>query len=348
MEYYLSSFLLILIGFSSFCTSVVNYLSHEELNNIILRNYKSAQYLQQLRLEFETNIVSFSMIEFGLLIFYGASTSYMIFSLFPDFLTASLIFLVIMIITITIRYISQALGMKHANAVAEKISVFIYYYSRLIRPLYFTITKITEMIVGNSNDDLGRDDINSIVESAHEDGAIDADEYRILRNIMNFSDVYVGDVMTPRTVLFTLESDITIEQALNYQEIKMYSRIPIWEGESIDDNLVGYVLSKDIYQAALAGKTNVKIREYSRELTTINEEAPLDSALELLLNKRQHLFIVVDEYGGVIGLITMEDVLETILGVEIVDEADRFVDLRHLAKQKRDERISGLNIKNDE
>ena len=108
----------------------------------------------------------------------------------------------------------------------------------------------------------------------------------------------------------------------------------------MDTGVIGYVMSRDILHSALSGKTDKSLRDFSREVYFIPENAPLDNALDRFLKRRQHLFVVVDEYGGVEGLLTMEDVLETMLGVEIVDEADRFVDMRLLAKQRRDRRIS--------
>jgi len=128
-------------------------------------------------------------------------------------------------------------------------------------------------------------------------------------------------------------------------ELMQYSRFPIWEGNSLDDDVVGYVLSADILRAALTGKSNTKLRSLSREVYIIPENAELDDALDMFLRRRQHQFVVVDEYGGVEGLITMEDVLETILGVEIVDEVDKVVDLRMVAKQRRDKRIASLTGK---
>lgn len=159
---------------------------------------------------------------------------------------------------------------------------------------------------------------------------------------MNFSEVLVSDVMTPRTVIFSCEADKIIDDVIKMPELQMYSRFPIWEGESVDDGVIGYVMSKDILLAALNGKNNLSLRDFCREVYFIPENARLDIALERFLNRRQHLFIVVDEYGGVEGLITMEDVLETILGTEILDEVDKVADLRQLAKQRRDSRIASI------
>ncbi|MCX8054782.1 MAG: CBS domain-containing protein [Ignavibacteria bacterium] len=185
-------------------------------------------------------------------------------------------------------------------------------------------------------------EIEDAVESARDEGSLDDGEYRILKNIIKFNEILVSDVMTPRTVVFSCNANNTVEQTVFLPEIRMYSRFPVWEGETIDDGVIGYVMSRDILYAALKGKMNLTLKDFIREVYYIQENAPLDSALDLFLERKQHLFIVVDEYGGIEGLITMEDVLETILGTEIVDEADKVVDMRLLAKQKRDKRISSF------
>ena len=121
----------------------------------------------------------------------------------------------------------------------------------------------------------------------------------------------------------------------------MYSRFPVYEGNDLD-SVCGYVITKDVLRAALAGRNGVELVKLKRDVKFIPENVTLERALEQFLGERYHMFMVVDEHGGVEGLLTMEDVLETMLGVEIVDEADHVVDLRQLAKQQRDARIARL------
>lgn len=206
---------------------------------------------------------------------------------------------------------------------------------------------LAEKIGGRKVDEDTREELDAMVETAHDEGSIETSEYRILKNIIKFKEVFVSDIMTPRTVVISLNADKTIEEVINNNGLKMYSRIPIWEGESLDKGLLGYILSKDILQAALSGKTNLTLREFIRTINYIPENVELDVALDHFLNNKQHLMAVIDEYGGFDGLITMEDVLETILGVEIMDEADRIEDLRSLAIKKRDKRIS-IFMKNNQ
>jgi CBS domain containing-hemolysin-like protein len=179
-----------------------------------------------------------------------------------------------------------------------------------------------------------------LVEVARREGALQAEEYRLVINLMRLRQIRVSDVMTPRTVMVSCPVDIPLRDALRRPELRIYSRIPVWEEEP--DTIIGYVLTKELLWAAWEGRVELPVRDFVREVHFLPEHLELDHALELFLQKRQHLFVVVDEYGGVEGVLTLEDIMETLLGVEIVDEADHVADLRELAKQLREERIARL------
>ncbi len=188
--------------------------------------------------------------------------------------------------------------------------------------------------------DLARQELSAVVESARREGVLEPEEYRLVTNLMRLRNIRVSDIMTPRMVMATCPVDIPVRDALQMPELRTYSRIPVWEGEP--DTIVGYVLTKELLWAALEGKGELPVREFVREVAFMPEHVEVDRALETFLQKRQHLFVVVDEYGGIEGVVTLEDIMETLLGVEIVDEADRVPDLRELAKQLREERIARM------
>jgi len=218
---------------------------------------------------------------------------------------------------------------------------------QVARPLVQFISFLLERLhIHRSHDDAREqvaEELSAIMEEAVEEGTLEAGEVRILQNIMRVREVHVEDVMTPRNVIAGLPAEMPISQAASLMELQTYSRLPVWEGSSMD-NIIGYVLSRDVLVAALRGNGNHPVRSLLRPVVFIPENVSLDRALEEFLQRRQHLFIVVDEYGGVEGLLTLEDVLETILGAEIVDEADRVVDLRQLAQQRRDRRIAQQSL----
>jgi CBS domain containing-hemolysin-like protein len=244
------------------------------------------------------------------------------------------------------KTVASFLGARFGDRSLRTLSVLVSIALFLGRPFVFAQRTLMRMTHTESDEEEAREELEALVETAREEGALDAGEYRILTNIMRFSSVEVSDVMTPRTVVFGVSEDTTVGDAVKMPELHMYSRFPIFEGESLDD-VTGYVMTKDILRAALAGRHSVALTKLKRAVQFIPENSTLDQALEQFLQQKQHLFMVVDEYGGIEGILTMEDVMETILGAEIVDEADHVVDLRALAKQRRDRRVAELGSKRD-
>jgi CBS domain containing-hemolysin-like protein len=241
--------------------------------------------------------------------------------------------------------VPRALGERYAVQAVPFTAASVSALLVIMKPFVQVIRQFYAVVVPPHHEESTREEIDEIIESAHEEGSLDAGEYKILKNMMRFSDVQVSDVMTPRTVVFSCVADTPVREAMLLPEVRHYSRIPVCETDDLD-SVMGYVLAKDILWSLVNGKPNLTLRELVREVYFIPENIQLDRALENFLNRREHLFIVVDEYGGVEGLLTMEDVMETLLGAEILDEADRITNLRQLAKQRRDQRIAMLRAQN--
>lgn len=253
---------------------------------------------------------------------------------------ATLVYLISIVILKTFAY---SLGLRYAERLAVATGRVIGFTAWTSTPLNIILTLIKSKIIPPPDEESSREEFDALVDEARDEGTLDADEYRLLKNIMNISEVMTSDVMTPRTVVFGCDAESTVGKAVAMPELQMFSRFPIWENND-SDNIIGYAITKDVLKSALDGKSSKLMRELVREVYFIPENAPLAKALEQFLKRRQHLFVVVDEYGGVEGLITMEDVMEAILGTEIVDENDRIIDLRELAKNRRDKRVALLQI----
>ncbi len=342
MEFFIFGLFVFLSLLAAFQIGIVSYLSQEKILEIVESDYKSAQFLRKLKTEFDYDFNGFNLLE---LIFFTLATillANLFYIYIRDYLFSSLYVAAYLSLYLLLRTVIKSYGIRKSDTLAIRLKWLLQLYYFMYFPIYSVLNPLRKIIEGVKDAEESREEINELVESAHEEGAIDIGEYRILKNIMNFSEVLVSDVMTPRTVIFSCEADKIIDEVIKMPELQMYSRFPIWEGESVDDGVIGYVMSKDILLAALSAKNNMTLRDFCREVYFIPENARLDIALERFLNRRQHLFIVVDEYGGVEGLITMEDVLETILGTEILDEVDKVADLRQLAKQRRDSRIASI------
>jgi CBS domain containing-hemolysin-like protein len=149
--------------------------------------------------------------------------------------------------------------------------------------------------------------------------------------------------MTPRTVSFTLPVELTVKEAQQELEMKHYSRIPVYAEDNED--IIGIVMRRSIYEELAAGRTETKLTELMRPVHFVLDSVTLDKVLRNFLERRDHLFVAVDEYGGISGLVSLEDVLEEILGKEIVDETDRVDDMQRLAREKRKQLGKGKLLK---
>lgn len=289
----------------------------------------------------EKSIVSASFLFFELLFYFIAIQLIALYTVFLSLFWGDLFKIIPLILMITVfilRVTLHSVGGKFANKLFlsfYKLIGILYKLFRFSGVFYFWYKRR----ILNTEGEATIEDIQEVVESAHEEGTIQTGEYKIFTNVIKFNQVPVADVMTPRTVIFSCNANMTVEEAIKQPEIKIYSRFPIYEGNSLDDKVVGYVMSKDVFQAALNNKMSSKLKEFARDIFFIPENVSLDDALNQFLSKRQHIFLVVDEFGGIEGLLTMEDLIETILGEEIIDEADKYIDLREVAKNKRQNRL---------
>jgi len=191
-----------------------------------------------------------------------------------------------------------------------------------------------------------REEFTAMAELGEEEGVFEEKESRILRNLFRFNSLRVKDVMTPRTVVFDLPEDKTIGQVVDEHDEFRFSRIPVYEDDP--DDVTGYVLKDEMLLRAAQEEHDIYLEEIAREILVVRETLPLPDLLERLLDRLEHIALVVDEYGGVAGVVTMEDVVETLLGLEIVDEADSVEDMQALARQQWFKRARELGMVSDE
>jgi CBS domain containing-hemolysin-like protein len=329
---------LLLLGLlTMFMNGVVASFTQEQYNFIIETNPNSI--IKKIWQQYDAIIYSLLAIDAILVLFalfiYGVSESTTAPLQFIIFAKAFMLIVIVIIAHLFTFYLGKRLSEK----LLLKWSRMIYIVAMPLVPLTKRFLSVVIKISGKEKDDITIEEITDLFEEAREEGSLDDEEYRLLKNVMNFNDVLVSDVMTPRIVLFSCEANVTVAEAIEMPELQMYSRFPIWEGDSLDDEILGYVTTKEIFSAALSGKLDSKLKSFSRKISFIPENSELGKTLETFLVNKHQLSLVVDEYGGVEGLITMEDIIETMLGVEIVDEADKVVDLRVLAKKRREIRL---------
>jgi len=191
-----------------------------------------------------------------------------------------------------------------------------------------------------------REEFTAMAELGEEEGVFEEKESRILRNLFRFNSLRVKDVMTPRTVIFDLPEDTTIGDVVEEYDEFRFSRIPVYDDDP--DDITGYVLKDEMLLRAAQEEFDVSLAEISRDILVVHETLPLPDLLERLLDRLEHIALVVDEYGGVAGVVTMEDVVETLLGLEIVDEADSVEDMQALARKQWFQRARELGMVSEE
>ncbi len=165
-------------------------------------------------------------------------------------------------------------------------------------------------------------------------GTLNEDEASVIQNILSLGTKSVREVMTPRTVLYSLNGELTATEALKEKQIFTHSRIPVYFTDKED--IAGIIHRRDVVSAMVEQKLDQKLEELMRPVDFVLDTDPLEEVLKSFLAGQQHLYIVVDEFGALSGIITLEDVLEEILGKEIVDEFDEATDMRELAKRRRE------------
>ncbi|MFN3169519.1 MAG: CNNM domain-containing protein [Hyphomicrobiales bacterium] len=205
-------------------------------------------------------------------------------------------------------------------------------------PLVWMSQWITRLLTrGKIEAEVSRDEITALATAGQRLGVVEEDETRIVANLFRLPEIAIKEVMTPRTVIEHVRADATITEVLAERDVFTHSRLPV-TGQTIDE-VRGFALTRDLLLAAVRGKGEQTVQDFSRDITRVTEATDLDTLLDSLMDQDAHIALVEDDYGGTAGLVTMEDVLETLLGTEIMDEHDKAADLRKVAraraKQKR-------------
>jgi CBS domain containing-hemolysin-like protein len=214
-----------------------------------------------------------------------------------------------------------------------KLMVLFLKYTGIMWLLQLTTKAIGKSAHMNS---ITREDFVAITETAEQEGVFEPSEGQYIKSLMGFNDIVVQEIMTPRSVMFMAQMDMSIEQFFNENPELRYSRIPIY-GENRDD-VKGYVLKDQILATLIHKKPETHLIDLNRELEVVPVDKPINQMFEQMIGTKEHIALVVDDYGNVQGLVTMEDIIETMLGLEIMDESDKVADMQALARRNWERR----------
>ena len=236
--------------------------------------------------------------------------------------------------------IPKTLGAVYWRGLAPLVGRVLPWLIWITIPLVWLSQGITKLIArGKKESAVSREEIAALAQIGHEEGVFDQSESRILASILRFNELTARDVMTPRTVTVAFEDDTPLAEVA---EQKTFSRVPLYDN-TLDD-VTGYVLRDEVLAAVAEGQGDAPAKTLRRDVLTVADDLPLPKVFEQLLDRQEHLAVVSGEYGGTSGVVTVEDVIETLLDVEIVDEVDAEQDMQAAARKRWETRARKLGL----
>lgn len=230
--------------------------------------------------------------------------------------------------------IPKTAGVVYARSLAPFVALPLKGLVKFMGPAIWLSSHITDLIARNkTQDSVSSDELKTMARLSLRTGGIKQYQKSVIENILSLDTRTAKDVMTPRTVIFSLSEHLTVEEAITKSARWEHSRFPVYDKDGEDT--VGIVLTKELFIALAEGKQDTPLTELMKPVHFVVESAKLNNVMMDFMGSKQKLFLVIDEYGGLSGLISLEDILEEILGREIIDETDQVTDKRELARQRR-------------
>lgn len=250
--------------------------------------------------------------------------------------------LTILILVFT-EIIPKTIGTQFWRNLA-KISFFVIKAMIIITyPLVIMSAFITRMISSDKKEQTtSREEIAAMASIGANEGLFSDKENRIIQNILKLKNVKVTEIMTPRVVVAVANENVSLQEFLKSKDYLKFSRIPVFSGN--DENITGYVFRQEVFENLAEDKHNLCLKDIKRNILIVPSSIVLFSLWEKLLEKKEHIALIVDEYGGLDGIVTMEDIIETLLGLEIVDEKDTVADMQKFARERWKTRQAKYNL----
>jgi CBS domain containing-hemolysin-like protein len=237
-----------------------------------------------------------------------------------------------LMILIFSEIIPKTIGTNYWRSLAIPASVIIRGMIFISFPLVWILERMQRMISSRSTQvSVSREDISAMVSVATEEEVIEKEEKKMIQNLLKLDELTAHEIMTPSAVVEMAEGSMTIKEF--YDSDLSHSRIPVYDEEN-DEYVIGYVLRQEILEKMAEDKFNTRLHDILRPIMTFTEDDSVADIWERLLEKKEHISVILDEYGSVRGIVTLEDVIETMLGQEIVDERDEVVDMQEYAKEQ--------------
>lgn len=248
------------------------------------------------------------------------------------------------LILVCSEIIPKTLGIHYWRQLCIPVAYLCRFFIWATYPLLLIALCITRLLTPKkSAATVSREEIAAMTDIGVKEGVFDANESKIINNLIKLKSIKVHSIMTPRTVVLAAPEDLTLEEFFKKKDFLRYSRIPIYK-ESVDD-ITGFVLKSDILLHLANDDKQAKLRAIKRPIACCYEHTSILRFYDQMISRKEQIALVIDEYGGLEGIVTMEDVLETILGLEITDETDANIDMQLLAKEQWEKRAAKMGVK---
>jgi len=242
------------------------------------------------------------------------------------------------VVTLLILYVSEiipkTIGALYWKKLLIPSAYLISFLVTITTPFTWVSSLLTNYISKNKkhHSNFSRDEIMAVVAMGEKEGSILSKESDLIENLLKLKNIKAKDIMTPRSVVFALPATTTIEDAIEDDRMYIHSRIPIF-GETLDD-VVGIVFNQRILEESVEDHDTITLEHIAHEVHMVSENLPVPNLIDQFIKRKTHLFVVFDSYGQTAGVVTLEDAIETLLGVEIVDEMDEVEDMQLFAKDR--------------
>jgi len=251
------------------------------------------------------------------------------------------------LILVLSEIIPKTLGANYWRVLALPLSGPIEFFIWISFPIVWLSERLTNLLAGNKQNELiSRKEVSAMANIGVNQGVIEENESRIIDNLLHLRNIKVSDIMTPRTVIVTAPEDMKLIDFFNRKEFMNFSRIPVYKDTT--DNITGYILKQEALGKIANDIFNITLQEIKRPIIMTYENITIPVLLNQLLKKKEHISVNFDEFGGIAGITTMEDIIETLLGLEITDETDHDTDMQKLAKEKWKIRARNFDIDIDQ
>ncbi len=240
------------------------------------------------------------------------------------------------VLTLLILFLSEiipkTLGATYWQQLVPYATLLLRWMIFLLYPFVIVsqlLTKITGK--GKGGKVFTRNDFSALAKIGMKFGVLNEEESHIIQSLVDFNRVLVKDILTPRTVVKSVSEDLTVEEFYKNNEPITFSRIPVYKDNP--DNITGFILKDEVLVDVIENNIDKKLSELKREITVVFENYPVHKLFKDMIESNDQIVMVIDEYGGMEGIVTIEDIVETLIGFEIVDETDAYKDMRVLAKK---------------